>query len=174
MKLHEETKQVWTSFGRVARRKPCCLLKSMETQFRFAKLHLNTPQDLWNNVLKTKWRCLAIIHKTTCGENRACFAAKGPGHLAVTNLYTNYSGIKNEAITLSCFMTQFQPNYICQWSQEHLYQNGENALLLQFTSAFVCLFLKAYTWMSEVTANWKPWGKATLSVCFWPLKSFSE
>jgi len=38
-------------FGRVARRKPLCSKKNMAAWLRFAKLHLNKPQDFWNNVL---------------------------------------------------------------------------------------------------------------------------
>ena len=40
-------------FGSFARRKPLLSKKNMAAQLRFAWLHLNKPQDFWNNVLWT-------------------------------------------------------------------------------------------------------------------------
>lgn len=35
-----------------------------------AKLHLNQPQDLWSfGQVRSKWRCLAVMHSTTSGKN---------------------------------------------------------------------------------------------------------
>ena len=79
----------------------------MAAQLRFAKLHLNKPQDFWNNVLWTDqtkvemfghnaqqhvWRKLNTIYQhkhlipTVTGGGLmiwTCSAATGPGHLAV-------------------------------------------------------------------------------------------
>jgi len=55
VKVHDSTirKRLHTYglFGRVARRKPLLFKKNMATWLKFAKLHLNKPQDFWNNVL---------------------------------------------------------------------------------------------------------------------------
>lgn len=40
-------------FVTVLQRKPLLSKKTMASQRRFAKLYLNKPQDLWNNVLRT-------------------------------------------------------------------------------------------------------------------------
>ena len=92
------------------RRTPLLSKKNMAAQLRFAKLHLNKPQDFWNNVLWTDdtevemfghnpqqhvWRKPNTVHQhkhpmptVKCGgggvNNWACFAATGPGHLALS------------------------------------------------------------------------------------------
>ena len=38
-------------FGRVAKRKPLLSEKNMAAGLRIAKMHLDKPQDFWNNVL---------------------------------------------------------------------------------------------------------------------------
>ena len=42
----------------------------MAAQLRFAKLHLNKPQDFWNNVLWTDQTKVEIIQSSTFGENQ--------------------------------------------------------------------------------------------------------
>ena len=80
--------------------------KNMAAQLRFVKLHLNKPQDFWNNVLWTKveifghnaqqhvWRKpnTAYQHKHLIRWRVmiwACSAATGPGHLAVIESTVN-------------------------------------------------------------------------------------
>ena len=50
-KLSQNAEAAW--FGRVARRKPLLSKHNAAAGFRFPKLHLNKPQDLWNVVLWT-------------------------------------------------------------------------------------------------------------------------
>ena len=87
----------------------------------FVKLHLNKPQDFWNNVLWTDqtkvelfghnaqqhvWRKpnTAYQHKHLIPTVKhgggglmmwACFAATGPGHLAVIESIMNFSGYQS-------------------------------------------------------------------------------
>lgn len=42
--------------------------KNMATQL--AKLHLNKPQNFWNNLLWTAERCLVTMHSAIFGENQ--------------------------------------------------------------------------------------------------------
>ena len=66
----------------------------MATQFRYAQFHLNKPQDFWNNIL---WKDETKVEMTNCQHGGglvliwACFAATGPGQLAVTESAINLS-----------------------------------------------------------------------------------
>lgn len=45
--------------------------KSIPALLRVAKLHLNEPQDFWNNVLPTdETKCLDIMHSAAFGKNQ--------------------------------------------------------------------------------------------------------
>lgn len=51
----------------------------MAWKLRFAKLHLNEPQDFWNNEqMRPKWRYLAIMTSTTFDENQMAHQHKHP------------------------------------------------------------------------------------------------
>ncbi|KAI3369578.1 hypothetical protein L3Q82_024389 [Scortum barcoo] len=97
--------------GRVPRRKPLLSKKNIKARLNFARKHFDDPQDIWENTLwtdKTKvelfGRC--VSHYIWCKSNTAfqkkniiptvkygggsvmvwgCFAASGPGRLAVIN-----------------------------------------------------------------------------------------
>ena len=55
IKVHDSTIRErlnkYTLFGRVGRKKSLLYKKNMAAQLRFAKLHLDKPQDFLNNVL---------------------------------------------------------------------------------------------------------------------------
>ncbi|MGH0163515.1 UNVERIFIED_CONTAM: hypothetical protein FKN15_045389 [Acipenser sinensis] len=58
--------------GRVARRKPLLTKKNMNAHLKFAKKHLDDPQEFWNNILWTgqKWNFLADTGPVMSGENQ--------------------------------------------------------------------------------------------------------
>ena len=114
------TEQVWLVW-KGCRRKPLLSKKNMAAQLRFAKLHLNKPQNFWDNVLsihQTKvemfghnaqqhiWRKpnTAYQHKHLIPTVKhgggglmfwACSAATEPGHLAVIESTMNSSGYQS-------------------------------------------------------------------------------
>lgn len=95
--------------GRVPRRKPLLSKKNIKARLTFAKTHLDHPQSFWNNVLWTDESKVELFgrnasryiwrKKNTAFEKknivptvkhgggsvmiRACFAASGPGQLAM-------------------------------------------------------------------------------------------
>ncbi len=96
--------------GRVPRRKPLLSKKNIKSHLSFARKHLDDPQDFWENTLwidETKvelfGRCVSITSgvKVTAFQKKniiptvkygggsvmvwGCFAASGPGRLAVIN-----------------------------------------------------------------------------------------
>jgi len=71
VKVHKNTirkrQEKYGLFGRVARRKLLISKKNMAARLRFAKLHLNKPQDLWNDVLQTdKTKVKMFCHNAQC------------------------------------------------------------------------------------------------------------
>lgn len=100
-------------FGIVAKRKPLLSKNKMAAWLRFAKFHLQKPQDIRDNgQTSPKQKCVAMMHndcqksntayqqiqliptvKHSCGGVKiwVCFAAKVPEHLAVTESTINSS-----------------------------------------------------------------------------------
>ncbi|KAF7643297.1 hypothetical protein LDENG_00242120, partial [Lucifuga dentata] len=81
--------------GRVPRRKPLLTKKNTKARLTFAKKHLDDPQDFWENILwtdETKVELFAFQKKNIIPTVKhgggsvmvwGCFAASGPGRLAV-------------------------------------------------------------------------------------------
>ncbi|KAK3556190.1 hypothetical protein QTP70_005587 [Hemibagrus guttatus] len=103
--------------GRVPRRKPLLSKKNIKDRLSFARKHLDDPQDFWENTLWTDKRNIELFgrslshyvwHKSNTAFQKkniiptvkygggsvmvwGCFAASGPGRLAVINGTMNSS-----------------------------------------------------------------------------------
>ena len=101
--------------GRIARRKPLLSKKNIAAHLKFAKEHIDDPQDFWNNVLWTdeskvelfglNEKCYVWRKPNTAFEQKnliptvkhgggsvmvwGCFAASGPGRLAIIDTTMN-------------------------------------------------------------------------------------
>uniref|UniRef100_A0A9J7ZRY6 Transposase n=1 Tax=Cyprinus carpio carpio TaxID=630221 RepID=A0A9J7ZRY6_CYPCA len=87
--------------GRVPRRKPLLSKKNIKARLSFARKHLDDPQDFWKNALWTDETKVELFGSNTTFQKkniiptvkygggsvmvRGCFAASGPGRLAVIN-----------------------------------------------------------------------------------------
>ncbi|KAK3551411.1 hypothetical protein QTP70_017294, partial [Hemibagrus guttatus] len=116
--------------GRVPRRKPLLSKKNIKARLSFARKHLDDPQDFWENTLwtdETKIELFgrSVSHYVWCKSNTAfqkkniiptvkygggsvmvwgCFAASGPGRLAVIN------GTMNSAVYQKILKENVRPS----------------------------------------------------------------
>uniref|UniRef100_A0A9J7YNC4 Transposase Tc1-like domain-containing protein n=1 Tax=Cyprinus carpio carpio TaxID=630221 RepID=A0A9J7YNC4_CYPCA len=116
--------------GRLPRRKPLLSKKNIKAHLSFARKHLDDPQDFWENTMWTDetkvelfGRC--VSHYVWCKSNTAfqkkniiptvkygggsvmvwdCFAASGPGRLAVMN------GTMNSAVYQKILKENVRPS----------------------------------------------------------------
>ena len=129
--------------GRVARRKPLLTKKNMNAHLKFAKKHLDDPQEFWNNVLWTDeskvelfgrhgpryvWRkpntafhSKNLIPTVKHGGGSVmvwgCFAASGPGRLAIIEGTMNsalYQRILQENVRLSVRELKLKRSWVMQ------------------------------------------------------------
>lgn len=107
-----------------------------------------SEQELQKNVFwtdMTKWKCLAIIHSTTLGENQtytaqtphtkcqhggggmmiwAWFSVTGPGHLAITEStmhFSIYQRILEQNVKPSVWQLTLSPKWVTQHVQQQIY-----------------------------------------------------
>ncbi|KAK3550047.1 hypothetical protein QTP86_019146 [Hemibagrus guttatus] len=82
--------------GRVPRRKPLLSKKNIKARLSFARKHLDDPQDFWENTLWTDETKIVMVW--------GCFAASGPGRLAVIN------GTMNSAVYQKILKENVRPS----------------------------------------------------------------
>ncbi|KAF7640693.1 hypothetical protein LDENG_00022540, partial [Lucifuga dentata] len=108
--------------GRVPRRKPLLTKKNTKARLTFAKKHLDDPQDFWENILwtdETKVELFGSVKLTAFQKKNiiptvkhgggsvmvwGCFAASGPGRLAVID------GTMNSAIYQEILKENVRPS----------------------------------------------------------------
>lgn len=129
--------------GRVPRRKPLLSKKNIKARLNFSKTHLDDPQDFWDNILWTDetkvelfGRCVShyiwrkrntafqkknIIPTVKYGGGSVmvwgCFAASGPGRLAVINGTMNsavYQEILKENVRPSVRVLKLKRTWVLQ------------------------------------------------------------
>ncbi|KAK3535010.1 hypothetical protein QTP70_001966 [Hemibagrus guttatus] len=129
--------------GRVPRRKPLLSKKNIKARLSFARKHLDDPQDFWENTLWTDETKIllfgrSVSHYVWRKSNTAfqkkniiptvkygggsvmvwgCFAASGPGRLAVINGTMNsavYQKILKENVRPSVCDLKLKPTWVLQ------------------------------------------------------------
>ncbi|KAK3574095.1 hypothetical protein QTP86_002852 [Hemibagrus guttatus] len=129
--------------GRVPRRKPLLSKKNIKARLSFARKHLDDPQDFWENTLWTNETKIelfgrSVSHYVWCKSNIAfqnkniipkvkygggsvivwgCFAASGPGRLAVINGTMNsaiYQKILKENVRTSVCDLKLKRTWVLQ------------------------------------------------------------
>ncbi|KAK3538185.1 hypothetical protein QTP70_032718 [Hemibagrus guttatus] len=102
--------------GRVPRRKPLLSKKNIKARLRFARKHLDDPQDFWGKYSKKN-----IIPTVKYGGGSVmvwgCSAASGPGRLAVINGTMNsavYQNILKENVRPSVYDLKLKRTWVLQ------------------------------------------------------------
>ncbi|KAK3555983.1 hypothetical protein QTP86_032846 [Hemibagrus guttatus] len=94
--------------GRVPRPKPPLSKKNIKARLSFARKHLDDPQDFWENTLNTAFQKKNITPTVKYGGGSVmvwgCFAASGPGRLAVIN------GTMNSAVYQKILKENVRPS----------------------------------------------------------------
>uniref|UniRef100_A0AAR2K1L6 Paired domain-containing protein n=1 Tax=Pygocentrus nattereri TaxID=42514 RepID=A0AAR2K1L6_PYGNA len=106
--------------GRVPRRKPLLSKKNIKARLNFSKTHLDDPQHFWENILWTYLLRIIWRKRNTAFQKKniiptvkygggsvmvwGCFAASGPGRLAVIN------GTMNSAVYQKILKENVRPS----------------------------------------------------------------
>ncbi|KAK3567375.1 hypothetical protein QTP86_019891 [Hemibagrus guttatus] len=141
--VHDSTLRKRLGKKRVPRRKPLLSKKNIKAHLSFARKHFDDPQDFWENTLWTDETKIehfgrSVSHYICCKSNTAfqkkniiptvkygggsvmvwgCFAASGPGRLAVINGTINsavYQKILKENVRPSVFDLKLKRTWVLQ------------------------------------------------------------
>uniref|UniRef100_A0A803JLP3 Transposase Tc1-like domain-containing protein n=1 Tax=Xenopus tropicalis TaxID=8364 RepID=A0A803JLP3_XENTR len=109
--------------GRIQQRKPLLSKKNIAARLKFAKEHLDVPQQYWQNILKrgTAHQHQNLIPTVKYGGGRimvwGCFAASGPGRISIIEGKMNsqvYQDILQENLRPSVHQLKLSRRWVLQ------------------------------------------------------------